>query len=215
MMIGTARLAGLGAMNASLKLTYRPAKLGLSADQSSRIAAMYFPTRAKTTPMTVRGVVAGSYFKAPSGSTPSSTSASYYQNVKVCVDANNNVVCDSDETSTFTDASGAFFLHSLYTGPLVAEVSTSSTNSGNTSNGRVAFRAAFEQVAEGAVNAGHPAVSTPAAADVVITQIGPATVDVTAAGQLHTVEVELFRAENRYVSSEPTTLRTAELESVD
>ena len=48
-----------------------------------------------------------------------------------------------------------------------------------------------------------------------ITQIGPATVDVTAAGQLHTVEVELFRAENRYISSEPTTLRTTELEPVD
>ena len=28
---------------------------------------------------------------------------------------------------------------------------------------------------------------------------GPATVDATAAGQLHTVEIELFRAENRYI----------------
>jgi hypothetical protein len=50
---------------------------------------------------------------------------------------------------------------------------------------------------------------------VVITQIGPATVDVMAAGQLHTVEVELFRAENRYISSEPTTLKITELEPVD
>lgn len=40
-------------------------------------------------------------------------------------------------------------------------------------------------------------------ADVVITQIGPATVEVNAAGRIHVVEVELFRAENRYVSSEP------------
>jgi hypothetical protein len=29
------------------------------------------------------------------------------------------------------------------------------------------------------------------------------------------VEIELFRAENRYISSEPTNLRTSELESVE
>ena len=52
-------------------------------------------------------------------------------------------------------------------------------------------------------------------ADVLITQTGPATVEVTADGQMHWVEVELFRAENRYISSEPTNLRTSELESVE
>ncbi|OBK12324.1 type VII secretion protein EccE [Mycobacterium asiaticum] len=52
-------------------------------------------------------------------------------------------------------------------------------------------------------------------ANVVIAQRGPATVDVTAGGNTHRVEVELFRAENRYVSSEPTSLRSAELASVD
>src|SRR5438045_1927936 len=91
----------------------------------------YSPIRAKTVPMTVRGVVAGTYFTPPAGSTPSSTSASYYQNAKVCVDANNNDVCDPDEASTFTDNAGTFFLHSLNTGPVVAEVSTESTNSGH------------------------------------------------------------------------------------
>jgi hypothetical protein len=40
-------------------------------------------------------------------------------------------------------------------------------------------------------------------ADIVITQVGPATIEVNAAGRIHIVEVELFRAENRYVSSEP------------
>ncbi|UQX11076.1 type VII secretion protein EccE [Candidatus Mycobacterium methanotrophicum] len=64
------------------------------------------------------------------------------------------------------------------------------------------------------ISIGEPGTPYRGAADVLITQIGPATVDVTAAGQLHTVEVELFRAENRYVSSEPTR-RTTELESVD
>lgn len=38
--------------------------------------------------------------------------------------------------------------------------------------------------------------------DVTITQIGPALLEVVTADQVYTVEVELFRAENRYVSSE-------------
>jgi hypothetical protein len=65
------------------------------------------------------------------------------------------------------------------------------------------------------ISVGEPGEPDRGSADVLITQIGPATVEVTAAGQTHTVEVELFRAENRYVSSEPTTLRTSELEPVD
>jgi type VII secretion protein EccE len=65
------------------------------------------------------------------------------------------------------------------------------------------------------ISVGEPGTPYRGTADVLITQIGPATVDVTAAGRLHTVEVELFRAENRYISSEPTTLRTTELEPVE
>lgn len=52
-------------------------------------------------------------------------------------------------------------------------------------------------------------------ADVVITQTGPGLVEVRAAGAVYEVEVELFRAENRYVSNEPTTLRSAELEPAE
>jgi hypothetical protein len=65
------------------------------------------------------------------------------------------------------------------------------------------------------ISIGEPGTPYRGSADVLITQIGPATVDVTAAGQLQMVEVELFRAENRYISSEPTNLRTSELEPVD
>lgn len=65
------------------------------------------------------------------------------------------------------------------------------------------------------ISIGEPGTPYRGSADVVITQIGPATVDVTAAEQLHTVEVELFRAENRYISSEPTTLKSAGLEPVE
>ncbi|HEY1842459.1 MAG TPA: type VII secretion protein EccE [Mycobacterium sp.] len=65
------------------------------------------------------------------------------------------------------------------------------------------------------ISIGEPGTPYRGSADVLITQIGPATVDVTAAGQLHTVEVELFRAENRYISLEPTRIGSTELESVD
>ncbi|OSC39278.1 type VII secretion protein EccE [Mycobacterium decipiens] len=62
------------------------------------------------------------------------------------------------------------------------------------------------------ISVGEPDVPCRGNVNVLITQTGPATVTVAAAGQVHTVEVELFRAENRYVSSEPTTLRGSELE---
>ncbi|MCV7166905.1 type VII secretion protein EccE [Mycobacterium stomatepiae] len=66
------------------------------------------------------------------------------------------------------------------------------------------------------ISIGGPGEPYRGTANVLITQTGPATVDVIAAdGHLHAVEVELFRAENRYVSSEPMALRTPDLEAVD
>jgi len=65
------------------------------------------------------------------------------------------------------------------------------------------------------ISVGEPGEPYRGTANVLITQTGPATVQVTAAGQVHTVEVELFRAENRYVSSEPTILRSPDLQAVD
>ena len=64
----------------------------------------------------------------PAGSGASTTSGvvtgSYYRNAKVCIDANNNGRCDSGETSTTTDANGAFTLSGQ--GAVVAEIGTSS-----------------------------------------------------------------------------------------
>jgi type VII secretion protein EccE len=65
------------------------------------------------------------------------------------------------------------------------------------------------------ISVGEPGEPYRGTANVLITQVGPAMVEVRAAGQVHTVEVELFRAENRYVSSEPTVLRSSALEAVD
>ncbi|WP_445167647.1 type VII secretion protein EccE [Mycolicibacterium sp. Dal123E01] len=62
------------------------------------------------------------------------------------------------------------------------------------------------------ISVGRPGDVQRGSAEVVITQIGPATVEVNAAGHVYMVEVELFRAENRYVSNEPTSMRSDELE---
>lgn len=56
-----------------------------------------------------------------------------------------------------------------------------------------------------------PPFAEPAAADVVITQTGPATVNVNTAGQASSVELELFRAENRYVSAQSAHLLDFEM----
>lgn len=52
------------------------------------------------------------------------------------------------------------------------------------------------------ISVGQPGMSQRWVADVMISQTGPATLEVVSAGHVHTVEVELFRAENRYISSE-------------
>jgi len=119
----------------------------------------------------VRGVVAGSYFTPPADGTPSSTVPSVYQSAKVCFDLNDNGVCDSGEPSTITKNDGTFQLHSNSGGPLVAEISTSSLNAGHPVVQRTVFRAAVDQIAEGAASAGHAAVDTRAMSDVVITPL--------------------------------------------
>lgn len=68
---------------------------------------------------------------------------------------------------------------------------------------------------------GDPGTPHRGSADVLIRQTGPATVEVTAGGYVHIVEIELFRAENRYGATDAFTHvaapapRGAELEPVD
>ena len=125
----------------------------------------------RVVPMTVRGVVAGSYFTPPDGSTPSSTIASYYGNAKVCADVNDNGACDPAEASSMTADNGSFFLHSLSPGPILVEISTAATNGGHVVTQRMVFRASAPQIAEGAAHAGHAAVDTPAASRIVVTPV--------------------------------------------
>src|SRR6185295_2287441 len=65
----------------------------------------------RTMPMTVRGIVAGTYFTPPAGGAAASTETTVYANAKVCADVNNNAVCDPGEASSTTAADGSFFLH--------------------------------------------------------------------------------------------------------
>lgn len=65
------------------------------------------------------------------------------------------------------------------------------------------------------VSVGEPGAPFRGAADVLITQNGVATVEVEVNGVSETVEVELFRAENRYVAEEPMMLISAQYEAVD
>lgn len=58
----------------------------------------------------------------PTASTSGVVTGSYFEHAKVCIDANNNAKCDSDETSVYTDAKGAFTLNGQ--GPVVAEIGT-------------------------------------------------------------------------------------------
>ena len=102
----------------------------------------------------IKGIVAGSYFTAPvnsdnpAESTASSTVASVYKGAKVCVDSNDNGLCDKGEASTTTKKDGSFVLNSHKSGPLVAEISTQATNAGKPVTQRNVFRAAAEQIAD-------------------------------------------------------------------
>lgn len=130
----------------------------MSGAVAAALLALSAPAGAATAPVTVRGVVAGSYFTAPvvanspADSRAASTSASVFQSVKVCFDANDNGVCDAGETSTTTKADGSFLLASRTPGALVAEVSTSSLNGGHPVGQRMVLRAAADQVLASLVN---------------------------------------------------------------
>jgi hypothetical protein len=128
--------------------------------------AAYVSAQTKAAPMTLSGVVAGSYFIPPEGTTASKTTASYYTAAKVCVDLNNDASCGSGEISSMTNAKGAFVLQRAPAGPITAEISTTSTNGGHPVTRRVVFRASKEQVA-GDIAAGRPIAVTPVSTELV------------------------------------------------
>ncbi len=95
------------------------------------------------------GVVTTAAF-APGSVTDPNITGGYYQGATVCVDANNNGVCDAGEASSTTDASGHFAL--LITSPsgIIADISTSAVNTatGIANPSRNVYRASAAQLAE-------------------------------------------------------------------
>ncbi len=113
----------------------------------------------------VKGVVAGSYFNPPvvsnipyqtpavaGMSTPSSTVASVYQNAKVCFDLNGNGACDASEPYGMTASNGDFEIAGATLAPLVAEISTASTNNGNPVASRTVFRLPTDTITAASVS---------------------------------------------------------------
>jgi hypothetical protein len=109
-------------------------------------------------PVTVKGVVAGSYFTPPvisnnpGTAAPSSTVASVYQGAKVCFDLDNSGTCDAGEPAAISKSDGSFLLSSRVLAPLVAEIPTTATNAGHPVAQRLVLRVVADQVAANAVS---------------------------------------------------------------
>ena len=96
------------------------------------------------------GVVAAAAYVPGSTNGDPTIKAGYYAGATVFVDANGNGKLDSGEPSAKTDATGHFTLQSTVSGQLVADISTSATN---TANGKAAashmiLRASVAQIAD-------------------------------------------------------------------
>ncbi len=131
--------------------------VALFAALGATAATMYARS---TVPVNLRGIVIGAQFTPPVGSAAPSTVPSYYRTARVCVDLNDNAVCDPTEPGTTTDIAGQFFLRSPGAGPIVAEITTTSLNNGGPVDRRVVFRAPVEAIAEGASGSGALAASS-------------------------------------------------------
>jgi hypothetical protein len=87
--------------------------------------------------VTISGHVAATNFIQGSTTDPNIQPA-HFAGAKVCVDTNNNGVCDASENPVTTDANGAFSIRLPFPGALIADIGTDATNTG--SNTRVASR---------------------------------------------------------------------------
>jgi len=116
---------------------------------------------------TVSGVVTGTNFVAGSATDPT-LQASYYQGAKVCVDANNNGVCEASENPVTTDAKGHFTIAMPNKAALIADIGTDATNTaaGSKVASRDVLRASLDQVIE---QGGGSVVISPLSSEVVRT----------------------------------------------
>ncbi|MGF6367504.1 hypothetical protein OKW40_000254 [Paraburkholderia sp. RAU6.4a] len=99
---------------------------------------------------TYSGVVAATAFVPGSSSGNPTLKAGYYSGATVFVDANGNGVLDSGEASAKTDSNGHFSLTTTATGPLVADITTSATNTASAAKvaSHLILRASADQIAD-------------------------------------------------------------------
>jgi len=104
---------------------------------------------APSSSVTITGVVTATSF-TPGSATDPTVAAAYYQGAKVCVDANNNGVCDASENPATTDSKGKFSLTLSANGALIADIGTTATNTGSGLKvaSRDVLRASLDQVIE-------------------------------------------------------------------
>ena len=129
------------------------------------LLAAYSSGQAKIAPVTISGVVAGSYFSRAADRAAANTIPSYYGGVKVCLDANADGTCGFGETSAMTNQNGEFVLTGA-AGAMTAEISAKSTNAGHPVTRRVIFRASRDQVIESVGNSGKRVVVSPLSTEV-------------------------------------------------
>ena len=110
----------------------------------------FFPIVTPPASATLSGVVAASGYVPGSTTGNPTLKAGYYQKATVFVDANGNGVLDSGEASAVTDASGKFTITTTSTGPLVADIGTTATNTatGAAVASHLILRASAEQIAD-------------------------------------------------------------------
>lgn len=100
------------------------------------------------TPLSIQGTVSGSIFKPGSAAEPTMV-PTVYQNAQICVDANSNGKCDSDENPVRTDAAGKFALKILSTDTVIADIGTDAIDGeGTTVAKRNTFRVSPQQLNE-------------------------------------------------------------------
>lgn len=99
-------------------------------------------------PLSIQGTVSDSVF-TPGSATEPTIAPTVYKNALVCVDANSNGVCDTNEVSTRTDSVGNFALKVLTTDTVIADIGTGATNGAGTAVAkRNVFRVSPQQLNE-------------------------------------------------------------------
>lgn len=137
-------------------LTQNKAMVGLSLTAVAAALASVVSTSVAsegTTPY--HGVVAASAYVPGSTTGNPTLKAGYYAGATVFMDLNGNGVLDADEPSTKTDLEGRFTLVTRATGgQIVADVSTSATNTATSSPvaSHVILRVSQDQIADQGVN---------------------------------------------------------------